>query len=108
MDALSYVDPELFVIVPLLYAVGAAIKKSPINDSLIPFILAFVGILLAAAHTLSTAIPADTQELLCAIYRILTQGLLCASASVYANNIVKQVKSKDGNETDTLDSGKTG
>ena len=38
MDLTEYVDSELFIIIPVLYVIGIAIKKSEVNDKWIPLI----------------------------------------------------------------------
>ena len=35
----EYISPELLVLVPVMYFVGIAIKKSKIKDNLIPLLL---------------------------------------------------------------------
>lgn len=99
MDINSYIDGELFVIVPVLYVLGAMIKKSTVKDKWIPIILGVIGIALATVYKLSVYLPTDAVEVLKVIYAGITQGILCAAGSVYANNIVKQMR-KDGKKED--------
>ena len=100
MDITSYIEPELFIIVPVLYMLGLLIKKSPIRDNLIPFILGGAGMILVTAYRLQLSIPQNASEIFGMIFSCITQGLLCASASVYANNIVKQIKKGESLEPD--------
>lgn len=99
MDINSYIDSELFIIVPVLYIIGAMIKKSTVNDKWIPIILGVIGIVLATVYKLSIYLPKDALEVLQVIYAGITQGILCAAGSVYANNIIKQI-GKDGKKED--------
>ncbi len=98
MDFSEYIDGELFIIIPVLYVIGMMIKKSTINDKWIPLILGALGIALATAYKLTAHIPENFSEALAVVYAGFTQGILCAAGSVYANNIVKQMKTKDKNE----------
>ena len=96
MEIMNYIEPELFIIVPILYILGIMIKRSDIDDRWIPLILGIMGILLATFYKLSAHVPCDAQSV------FETQGLLCAAGSVYANNIVKQMN-KDDEDTDKND-----
>lgn len=40
MNFEDYIKPELLVLIPVLYLVGLAIKKSNLNDRWIPIVLA--------------------------------------------------------------------
>lgn len=100
MDITSYIETELYIIVPVLYAVGMIFKKSDVvPDKFIPIILGLLGIVLASIYKLAYYKPQDISQILAILYAGVTQGILCASASVYANNIIKQLK-KDKNEED--------
>ncbi len=108
MEITSYIEPELFIIVPVLYVLGMLIKKSSVNDKYIPIILGVMGILLATAYKLAANIPIDLSDALKVLFAGVTQGLLCAAGSVYADNIVRQMK-KDRNNADdkTIDKSNT-
>lgn len=101
MDISNYIETELYIIVPVLYAVGAIIKKSRISDKWIPIILGVMGIALVTAYKLAAYMPSNASEVMQLIFAGVTQGILCASASVYANNIVKQMKKEDGKNDDS-------
>lgn len=100
MSITDYIDSEIFIIIPVLYIIGIMIKKSSINDKWIPLILGGVGIILATAYKLTAQIPGNGTEVMGAIYWGVTQGILCAAGSVYANNIFKQLKGKKEDESD--------
>ncbi len=95
MEITSYIEPELYIIVPVLYVLGVMIKKSSIDDRLIPLILGIMGIVLASAYKLSAYFPCDVTDFFKILFAGVTQGLLCAAGSVYVNNIVKQIKKSD-------------
>lgn len=98
MDFSEYIEHELLIIIPVLYVLGMMIKKSNINDKFIPIILGVMGIFLVSAYKLTSNLPQNASETFKIIYAGVTQGLLCASGSVYADNIVKQLKKKDKND----------
>ncbi len=87
MEAIAtYIKPELLILVPVLYAVGIAAKKvEAIKDKYIPLILGGAGVLLAVIWTLATTDITDVRGALMAVFVALTQGVLCAAASVYIN-----------------------
>lgn len=91
---LQYIRPELFILVLVLYGIGVTIKNSMyIKDEFIPFILGFIGIVIAAIYILSvSSTPTTYQEVLTLIFEIIIQGLCCAGLAVYANQISKQAK----------------
>lgn len=97
MDITSYIEPELLITVPVLYALGAMIKRSELANRLIPLILGGMGVVLATVYSFSVSEVSGAKEVLGLLFAGVTQGLLCASASVYANNIIKQMK-KDADE----------
>lgn len=92
MDFEQFIKPELLILIPVLYLIGAGIKKSNISDRFIPLILGCIGILLSGLYVFATEQINGTQEVATAIFTALTQGVLVAGASVYANELVKQSK----------------
>lgn len=92
MEFQEYIKAELLVLIPVLYSIGAALKKSEVNDKYIPFILGAIGVLASGVYILSTTPINGTQATTTAIFTAFTQGVLCASASVYANQLYKQSK----------------
>ncbi len=102
MDFTSYIEPELYITVPVLYILGIMLKKSVINDKWIPIILGGMGIALVSAYKLTAYLPTDIGGIFSLAFAGVTQGILCASASVYANNLLKQMGAKD-EDTDKKD-----
>lgn len=86
----EFVKPELLVLVPVLYLIGAGLKKSEFSDKLIPAALGLAGVLLAAMYIAATGVFAGAQDVIAGAFAALTQGVLCAGASVYVNQVVKQ------------------
>lgn len=88
MEALqSYIKPELLILIPVLYLLGAALKKSEFRDKLIPWILGGAGVLLACLY-----IVANEGFTAIGVFTAITQGVLCAGASVFVNQLSKQTK----------------
>lgn len=96
MNFEEFIKPELLVLIPVLYLIGAGLKKSKkISDSLIPLILGGVGVLLSALWVFASSEVSGGKEFASAIFVAITQGILVAGASVYANQIYKQAKELD-------------
>ena len=86
MDYASYIKPELTIVIAMLYVLGLFIKQTKkINDKYIPLTLGIVGVILCFIYVVSvegfTGIGTFTS---------LTQGILCAGAAVYVNQLIKQ------------------
>lgn len=90
MSFTEYIKPELLILVPVLYLVGMAIKRSSIADKFIPWILGGVSVVMSAIWIFANCECGSTADIFTAIFTAITQGVLIAGASVYANQIVKQ------------------
>lgn len=89
----DFIKPELLVLIPVLYIVGRGFKKtSLIKDKFIPLLLGSISILLAGLYTFATSDVNGIKEITMAIFTAITQGILIAGASVYANQIYKQLQ----------------
>lgn len=87
----DYIQPELLILIPVLYLVGMCFKKAEwLNDKYIPVSLGLIGIVLSTVYVLATSSFSGWQSALLAIFTAVVQGILVAGAAVYANNIVKQ------------------
>lgn len=98
MEYTEYISAELYVLIPILYVIGAVIKNSRIKDWKIPFILGGVGICLAALWIFSSNPINGTQQVLSMIFASITQGVLCAAAGVYTDNLYRQLKEKNSEQ----------
>ena len=92
MDVMSFVKPELLILVPVLYTIGVGIKKSNVSDNYIPLILGVVSIFLSTLWVISTSDIKNWQDAIYAIFISITQGILTAGASVYVNQLYIQSK----------------
>lgn len=95
MNYQELIKPELLVLIPVLNLIGLAIKKSKIADKFIPFILGAIAVILAGAYIFATEQIIGSQSIVMAIFTAITQGILVAGASVYANQLVKQIKEEE-------------
>lgn len=87
MDFTAYISPELIGLVPILNAVGWFIKnKTQVKNKWIPLILGILSILASFAYTLKEAFTVQS------VCTAIIQGLMLAGASVYANQLYKQLK----------------
>ena len=88
--------PELSILIPLLWLCGRGLKKSRFPDEFIPVTLGGLGILFTGLYLLSQGVPTDLAGVSDWLYKSFTQGLISASGSVYAQNIIKQSGLWDG------------
>ncbi len=85
------IKPELAVLIPVLYLVGVALKKSAVQDRHIPWLLGVCGIVLSIVYLAATAGVTGWQGGMMLVFSGITQGVLTAGASVYVNQVVKQM-----------------
>lgn len=86
MDIESYITPELLVVVPVLYLIGASLKRyQSFADKHIPIALGAIGIIIAMIYEFSVlGVSFD------ALYAAIIQGILCAGCAVYVNQAYRQ------------------
>lgn len=88
----DYIYPELMILIPVLYLIGVALKKSNvIADKRIPLTLGVIGVLLSMLYFMLGNVECSGSS----IFAAITQGVLCAGASTYANQIYKQLGKDD-------------
>ncbi len=90
----EFIKPELVVLIPVLYLCGIAIKKSTVADKDIPLLLGVASVMLSLMYIVATTDINGYRDAIMTIFTGITQGILCAGASVYVNQLVKQ-KNKD-------------
>lgn len=88
----EFVKPELLILIPVLYIIGAGLKNSKLKDNFIPIALGIFGIILSTIYVFATTKISGTKDILMGIFISLTQGILVAGCSVYFNQIYKQLK----------------
>ena len=70
----EFIDPQLMVIVPMLWGIGMAVKKSSIENRFIPFILLICSCCVVILHLTGTNLITDSNALAGCIFAGLTQG----------------------------------
>ena len=86
----EFIKPELLSLIPVLYLFGTGLKKSQVADKHIPWMLGVSSVVLCLMFIVAMSDINGWQEALMAVFSGITQGVLCAGASVYVNQIVKQ------------------
>ena len=93
----EYIKPELFVLVPLMFGLGAALKADKRFPSAnIPYTLALVGMFLAAMYVMATAQLDGWQSVVMAVFTAIVQGGLCALASVVVTAALNREEQHNG------------
>lgn len=95
MNYQEFINPELLILVPVLYLIGTALRKSALANKWIPFVLGFTSIILSALYVFATNDISGLREIALALFTSVTQGILIAGASVYANQLVTQYKKEE-------------
>ena len=68
MDIMTFIKPELLILVPVLYIMGMGIKKSKVADNRIPLILGITSVLLSTLWVFTTSEIKNIQDVLYAVY----------------------------------------
>ena len=84
------------VLIPVLYLIGAGLKASIIvSDKYIPITLGCAGIVLALLYLATVSELGGWPQIAAFLFAGVTQGILAAGGSVYANQIYKQAEKHD-------------
>lgn len=95
MDYLDYIKSELLVLIPVLYLIGTGLKKSKLPDKYIPVTLGATSVVMSALWIVATTDISGAKDAAFTIFMAVTQGVLLAGASVYANQLYKQSKKEE-------------
>lgn len=95
MEYQSYLKTEFFILVPVLYFIGIGLKKSKLPDKWIPLTLGALAVMLSAIWVIATTDISNLQEAAFAIFTAVTQGVLAAGMSVYANQLYIQARKEE-------------
>lgn len=87
-NLINFVKPELLVLIPALYFLGAMLKSSQLPDKWIPATLGVCGIALAVLYVAATSPLTSPQDVSMAAFVGVTQGILAAGMSVYCNQFI--------------------
>lgn len=91
----EFIKPELLILVPVLYIIGVGLKSSACDNKFIPAILGTISIMLCALYVFATCDIEGAKQVAMAVFTAITQGILIAGASVYFNQMYKQLTSKE-------------
>lgn len=90
---LTFVNPDLIILIPTLMTIGFLIKKSQhISSNLIPLILGIFGILFSLMFYFSETQIYIWSQVAYGIFFSFTQGAISAGMAVYFHQLVKQAK----------------
>ena len=92
MNYQDYIKTELLILIPVLYFIGIGFKKSKLADKWIPVLLGAISVTLSAVWVIATSDICSIQEIASALFTAVTQGVLAAGASVYANQLYVQTQ----------------
>ena len=95
MNYQEYIKTELLILIPVLYFIGIGLKKSKMPDKQIPTVLGISAVVLSAIWVLATTEISGLQETASAIFTAVTQGVLVAGGSVFANQLYIQAKKEE-------------
>ena len=95
MEYQDYIKTELLVLIPVMYFIGIGLKRSKLPDKKIPILLGIISVFLSAIWVMATGKISSIQEGASAFFTAVTQGLLIAGASVYANQLYIQEKKEE-------------
>ena len=95
MNYQDYIKTELVILIPVLYILGIGLKKSKLPDKWIPVTLGVSAVLLSAIWVIATTDITNIKEAASAVFTAVTQGVLLAGTSVYANQLYIQAKKEE-------------
>ena len=95
MNYQDYIKTELLILVPVLYFIGIGLKKSKLPDKWIPTVLGLSAVVLSSIWVIATSEISGLQEAASAIFTAVTQGVLVAGASVFANQLYIQANKEE-------------
>lgn len=70
----EYIDPQLVIVVPMLWGIGMAVKKSSIENRFIPILLMFCAWIVVTLHLMSTRLVLDSRSVFAMLFAVSTQG----------------------------------
>ncbi|MBR2152009.1 MAG: phage holin family protein [Clostridia bacterium] len=90
MNFNDYIKPEFLVLIPVLWFVGWAIKKSNVKNCIIPFILTLLSVVLCGIYTFATVDVSGIKDIMMCIFVSITQGVVATACAVFGDQIIKQ------------------
>lgn len=88
MSMNEYIQPELLILIPVLYTIGMTMKRlERFDDRAIPAALGCIGVVLSLIWTIGS--KGFCME---SFFVGITQGIVIAGDTVYTNQLIKQAK----------------
>lgn len=104
----EYIRAELLILVPVLYFLGVVLKKASfLEDRWIPLLLGGIGITLCVIYGIATAEFHTIRDGAMMLFTAVTQGVMVSGTSVFCNQIYKQARKNESDDTNNLVDGKT-
>lgn len=95
-SVLDYIKPEFIILIITLYFIGMMMRSSTVvKNKFIPLFLGIIGIVISAVFVLASTSIDSFQDVLMVIFTSLTQGIVCAGLSNYADQMFKQLRKKE-------------
>mgnify|MGYP003292721699 CR=1 FL=1 len=92
MNGTVYINTALNLLIPVIYIVGIVLKKSKIKNKYIPMTLGVFSISMCLIWYLSVSECRAFSDFMSIMFNSISQGVLIAGASVYANQLYIQGK----------------
>lgn len=93
-NLIAMIKPELLIVAVVLYFIGWGLKKiKSLKDNFIPLILGAIGIVACCVYI--GIVEGFSWDVLPVG---IVQGILCAAASTYVNQVIKQMRKLGVNE----------
>ena len=70
----EYIDPQLFIVVPMLWGIGMAVKRSKIENRFIPLILLLCSCSVFLLYLTRTKFIFDVGQITACVFAAITQG----------------------------------
>lgn len=87
----GYIQPELLILVPVLWFVGLGFKYwKKFDNKFIPVVLGAIGIVLALLYTMAHTDALTFHTACLVVFTSIVQGILCAGGAVYIDQLYKQ------------------
>lgn len=86
MEFINYIKPELLLVAVICYVIGMILKKTSFKDNYIPLVVGLAGIVICIIYCGFVEGWSFDGTVTGAV-----QGLLCAAASTYINQVIKQL-----------------
>lgn len=92
MDIKNLINPELFILVPIMWILGNFVKKTEISTKKIPLIILIISIILSLLYVLTPTFPISGQMWYNTVINGIGQGILIAGVTVFGNELGKSFK----------------